>query len=131
MDWLEQHHVILDCLHKSMLCTNSQGNQVKVQDIPNKVYVRQISALQSKKYIRKGCKLFAVNIWDIESDKEQCIEDFPILEQFRDVFLEEIPGLPMKWDLYFSIELTPRLVSASESPYRMSALELVELKLYL
>ena len=30
MDWLEQHHVMLDCLHKSILCTNSQGNQVRV-----------------------------------------------------------------------------------------------------
>ena len=30
MDWLEQHHVMLDCLHKSILCTDSLGNQVKV-----------------------------------------------------------------------------------------------------
>ena len=22
MDWLEQHHVMFDCLHKSILCTN-------------------------------------------------------------------------------------------------------------
>ena len=34
MDWLEQHHVMLDCLHKYILCTNSLGNQVKVQGIP-------------------------------------------------------------------------------------------------
>ena len=40
MDWLEQHHVMLDCLHKSILCTDSHGNQVKIQGIPNKVYVR-------------------------------------------------------------------------------------------
>ena len=30
MDWLEQHHVMLDCFQKSLLCTDSQGNQVKV-----------------------------------------------------------------------------------------------------
>ena len=40
MDWLEQHHVMLDCLHKSIFYTDSQGNQVKVQDIPKKVSVR-------------------------------------------------------------------------------------------
>ena len=61
---------MLDCLHKSVLCTNSQGNQVKVQGIPNKVSVRQIFALQAKKCVRKGCKLFAVNIRDIESDRD-------------------------------------------------------------
>ena len=49
MDWLEQHHVMIDCLHKSILCTDSLGNQVKVQGIPKKVYVRQIYTLQKKK----------------------------------------------------------------------------------
>ena len=53
MDWLEQHHVVLDCLHKSILCTDSQGNQVKVQGIPKKVSVRQISTLQAKKCVSK------------------------------------------------------------------------------
>ena len=99
MDLLEQHHVMLDCIHKSILCTDIQGNQVKVQGIPKKFFVRQIFSLQEKKCVRKGCKLFAVNIWEVESDREQHIEDFPILEEFKDVFCEEILGLPPKWDL--------------------------------
>ena len=45
MEWLEQHHILLDFLNKSKLCTDSQGNQMKIQDIPKKVFVRQISAL--------------------------------------------------------------------------------------
>ena len=96
MNWLEQHHVMLDCLHKSILCTDIQGNQVKVQGIPKKVSVRQISALQAKKCVRKGCKLFVVNIKDVESGREQCIEEFPVLEEFKDVFPKEIPILPLK-----------------------------------
>ena len=64
MDWLEQHHVMLDCLHKSILCTDSQANQGKIQGVPKKVSVRKISTLQAKKCIRKGCKLLAVNIQD-------------------------------------------------------------------
>ena len=65
MGWMEQHRVMLNCLHKPILCTNCQGNPVKIQDTPKKVFVRQISALQAKKCFRKGCKLFAVNIQDI------------------------------------------------------------------
>ena len=106
MDWMEHHHVMLDWLHKSILSTDSQGNQVKVQGIPNKFYVQQIYSLQEKKFIRKDCKLFAVNIWYIEFDREQRIEYFPILEEFKDVFPKEIPGLPPKRDLDLSIELT-------------------------
>ena len=81
---------MLNFLHKSILCTDNLGNQVKVQGIPKKVCVRQIYALQAKKCVRKGCKLFSVNIRDIESDREQCIEEFPILEEFKDLFPKEI-----------------------------------------
>ena len=46
----------------SILCTDSQGKQVKIQGTPKKVSVRQISNLKVKKCVRKGYKLFAVNI---------------------------------------------------------------------
>ena len=131
MEWLEQHHVMLDCLNKSILCMKSQGNQTKIQGIPKKVFVRQISALQAKKCIRKGYKLFAVNIQDIEAEREHQIKDVPVLMDFKDVVTEEIPILPPKRDLEFSIELTPGLVLASKYPYHMSAPKLVELKLQL
>ena len=47
------------------------------------------------------------------------------------MFPKEILGLPPKQDLDFSIELTLGSVPASKAPYRMSAPELVELKLQL
>ena len=50
---------------------------------------------------------------------------------FKDVFPKEILRLPPKQDLDFSIELTQGAISSSKSPYRMSAPELVELKLKL
>ena len=74
MDWLEWNHVMLDFLHKSILCIDSEGNQVKVQGILKKISVRKISSLQVKKSVSKGCRLFIVNIQDIESEREQCIE---------------------------------------------------------
>ena len=39
MEWLEQQHVMLDCIHNSILCTYSQGNQINIQGIPKKVVV--------------------------------------------------------------------------------------------
>jgi hypothetical protein len=47
------------------------------------------------------------------------------------MFPEEIPGLPPRRDIEFSIELVPRAVPMSRAPYRMSTPELVELKLQL
>ena len=82
---------MLNCLHNSILCTDGQGNQVKVQGIPKKFFVRKISSLQEKKCVRKGCNLCVVNIRDIEFDREEHIEDFLVLEEFKDVFPQEIP----------------------------------------
>jgi hypothetical protein len=65
----------------------------------------------------------------IENDKPS-LEDHPILREYKDVFLEEVPGLPPRRDIDFSIELVPG-VSVSRTPYRMSTPELVELKLQL
>ena len=70
-----------------------------------------------------------MNIEVIEAKREDHIEDFPVLVDFKYIFPEEIPGLPPKRDLDFSIELTPGLVPASKYLYYMSALELVEFKL--
>ena len=72
-----------------------------------------------------------MNIQDIEAKREQHIEDFPFLVDFKDVFPKEISGLPLKQDLNFSIELTPGSVPASKSPYHMRTPDLVELKLQL
>ena len=54
---------------------------------------------------------------------------FSVLVDFKDLFPEEIPGLPPNQELYLSIELTPASVPTSKYPYRISAPEMVELKL--
>ena len=59
------------------------------------------------------------------------IENIPVLKEYTDVFPEEIPGLPPKRELDFTIELVPRVVPNSKAPYRMNILELNELKMQL
>ena len=62
MDWLEQHRVILNCYDKTFTCINKDGKPISVKGIPRKKTVRNISALQLKRAIRKGCKAYAVTI---------------------------------------------------------------------
>jgi hypothetical protein len=45
MDWLDQHHTILDCRNKEFTCLNEEGNQRKVQGIPKAVAIREISTM--------------------------------------------------------------------------------------
>jgi len=53
-------------------------------------------------------------------DIEIKIEDHPILKQYNDIFLEEVPGLPPRREFNFSIKSILGFVLVSNSSYHMS-----------
>ena len=69
MDWIEEHKVVINCFDKKFTCIDNNGNNIKVKGIPRKVTIREISTLQMKRSVRKGCKVFVVYIMnDNEND---------------------------------------------------------------
>jgi hypothetical protein len=56
------------------------------------------------------------------------LEDYVVLEDFEYVF-KEVPRLPSKRDIDFSINLMPGAASVSKNPYIMSTPELKELQM--
>ena len=62
MYWIEEHKVLLNCFDKTFTCIDNNGDTIKVKGILRKVTIREISSLQMKKSVRKGCKVFAVYI---------------------------------------------------------------------
>ena len=60
MDWLGKHRVMLNCYDKTFTCINDTGNTIRVKVIPQNVMIREISVLQMKICVRKGCKLFSI-----------------------------------------------------------------------
>ena len=131
MDWLEQHRVILNYFDKTFTCVSNNGELINVKGIPRKTVVRQISALQLKRAILKGYKAFFVTVINEEntSNKEKLkLEYILILREYSDVFSEEIPELPLKRELDFTIELVLGAVPSSKARYWMNILELNELK---
>jgi hypothetical protein len=84
-----------------------------------------------RKYCRKGCPLYAIQVLKTIEGTKPNPDDHPILREYRDLFSKEVPGLPLRRDIDFSIELAPGVVPVSRTPYRMSTPELVELKLKL
>ena len=84
-----------------------------MKGIPRKVTIREISSLQIKRSVRKGCKVFAIYITnDKENDMKPKLEDIPILKEFEYVFPKDVLGLPPKRDIDYIIDLVPREVPA-------------------
>jgi hypothetical protein len=55
-------------------------------------------------------------------------QDVRIVDQYPDVFLEELPGMSSDRDIEFVIEVIPETTSIYKRPYRMSTKQLAELK---
>ena len=55
----------------------------------------------------------------------------PVVKEFLDVFLKELPGIPLEREVDLAIEIVPGTVPGSRAPHRMAPAELKELKVQL
>jgi hypothetical protein len=56
------------------------------------------------------------------------IEKIPVVREFLNVFLDDLPGMPPKGDFEFKIELQSGIAPVAKSPHKMTREELAELK---
>lgn len=56
------------------------------------------------------------------------LEDIPGVQDLPDVFPDDLPSLPLKREIEFTIELIPSTNPIYQTPYRMAPVELRELK---
>eukprot|EP00253_Pinus_taeda_P012980 PITA_12980 len=132
MDWLERRWSVINCKTKTVSYRDELGVGKEIQGIQKPVQIQPITASQLVKCIRKKCQIYAVQVGFADSvDKVATVKNIPVVQDFADVFPEEIPGLPPKRDLDFTIELIPGAAPVSRAPYRMSVPELTELKMQL
>eukprot|EP00253_Pinus_taeda_P020887 PITA_20887 len=130
MDWLEKHWSLVDYKTKIIYFRDHLGNRKEMQGIKRPVQVRPITASQLVKCIRKGCQVYAIQVGYADSkNKTAILNNIPVIQEFTDVFPEEIPGLPPRRNIDFTIELVPGAAPVSWAPYRMSVPELTELKM--
>ena len=86
-----------------------------------------ISAMQAKRFIRKGYEAFLALILDSKRGQVD-VEKIPVVREFLDAFLEELPGIPLEKEVDLSVEIVPRTALVSRAPYKMAPTELKELK---
>jgi hypothetical protein len=60
--------------------------------------------------------------------KVTTLEEIRVVQEYLDVFPEDLPGIPLDHNIKFIIELLPGTPPISKRPYRMPINELVELK---
>ena len=104
MDWLSQHNGLIGCTDKVVHLTNPEGIRVTchTQESGSNPMVFSMEA--------------------------KPLEEVPIVNEYLDVFPEELPGMPPDRDIEFVIDLVTGTSPIAKRSYRMAAAELAELK---
>ena len=130
MDGLSRYRAKVDCSKKIVEFEGGSGEKIRFLGEKRNIATCIISTMTAAKYLRKGCKAYLVSI--IEKDKQKVsLKDLLVVNEFNDVFPEDLPGLPPEREVEFEIELLPGMSPISQAPYRMAPAELKELKVQL
>ncbi|GJS20183.1 putative reverse transcriptase domain-containing protein [Tanacetum coccineum] len=62
-----------------------------------------------------------------DKSEEKQLKDVPIVQDFSEAFLEDLPGLPPARTVEFQIDLIPGAVLVARAPYRLAPSEMKEL----
>ncbi|GJX55068.1 putative reverse transcriptase domain-containing protein [Tanacetum coccineum] len=100
MDWLEKYHAVIICAEKivripfgdEILIVRGDGSSNK-----HGTRLNIISCAKAQEYLTKGCHVFLANITatkDEDKSKEKRLEDVPVVQEFPEVFPEDLPGIP-------------------------------------
>jgi hypothetical protein len=79
MDWLDKHHVVLDCHNKTLTSLDEEGKQSTLKGIPRPISIREISSLQLKNLFKKGCQLYATHVEEPKMIKGPSLEYVSVL----------------------------------------------------
>jgi len=130
MDWLGKNKARLDCFTKTVTFQGAKGETMvfKGERIYN--FTNMISGMVARKLLKKGCITYLAYVINPEKGKIG-LSDIPIVREFPDVFLEELPGLPPEREVEVTIDILPGVSPIAQPPYRMASKELDELKIQL
>ena len=99
MDWLSKHRAIIDCDKKTVVLRCSDRTEVIVQGIGSSAISNVISAMQARRFMRKGCETFLALILDSKRGQVD-VEKIPVVREFPDVFLKSYHVKPEKIQIF-------------------------------
>ncbi|GJT00409.1 putative reverse transcriptase domain-containing protein [Tanacetum coccineum] len=122
MDWLSKYHAVIDCAKK--IVRIPWGNETLIvhgdgSNQGNGTRLNIISCTKTHKYLLKGHHVFLASITAKETEDrsgEKRLEDVPIVQDFPEVFPEELPGLPPTRQVEFQIDLMPGAAPVARAP---------------
>ncbi|GKA56193.1 putative reverse transcriptase domain-containing protein [Tanacetum coccineum] len=125
MDWLSMYHARIICDEK-VVHIPIDGETLIIRGDQSKTRLSLISCIKTERYISRGYQVFVAQVMEKKSDEKR-LEDIPVVREFLEVFLEDLPGLPPIRQVEFQIDLIPGETPVARAPYRLAPSEMQEL----
>ena len=84
MDWLATHHVLVDCFAKKVTFHIPGQPKFSFEGSSSDTPIQLISVMKAQSLLKKGCEGYLAYI--VGDDKDEKLEDIPIVRYFPDVF---------------------------------------------
>ncbi|KAL0546184.1 hypothetical protein IC582_016090 [Cucumis melo] len=130
MDWLSANHASIDCFRKEFVFNPPSGTSFKFKGPGIVCILKVISVMKASKLLSQSTWSILASVVDTR-EPEVPLSSEPVVREYPDVFLDELPGLPPPREINFAIELEPGTAPISRAPYKMAPAELKELKVQL
>ncbi|GJZ68630.1 putative reverse transcriptase domain-containing protein [Tanacetum coccineum] len=133
MDWLAKYHAVIVCDEKLVCIPLGDKTLIFHGDGSNNGYKSRlniISCTKTQKYLLEGCPIFLAQVTMKKAEdksKEKQLEEVPIVQDFPEVFPEDLPGIPPTRQVEFQIDLIPGAAPVARAPYRLAPSEMKEL----
>ncbi|GJU99473.1 putative reverse transcriptase domain-containing protein [Tanacetum coccineum] len=125
MDWLSKYHARIICDEK-VVHIPINGETLIIRGDQSKTRLSLISCIKTERYISRGCQVFIAQVMEKKSDEKR-LKYIPVVREFLEVFLEDLPGLPPVRQVEFQINLIPGAAPVALAPYRLAPSEMQEL----
>ena len=109
------NRAIIDCDKKILVLRCSDKFEVIVHGVRSSPMSNVISTMQARRFMRKGYEAFLALVLDSKRGQIE-LENILVVREFPDVFLEELPGIPLKREVDLSIEILPGITPISGHP---------------
>ncbi|XP_052198293.1 uncharacterized protein LOC127805580 [Diospyros lotus] len=130
MDWLSNHYAKVDCHQKIIHFEPPLQFALVYRGVQPMLVTPMISVMKVEKLMRQGCEAYLAFV-TTKGGSSTSLTEVPVVCDFVDVFPDELPGLPPRREVEFSVELMPGTQLISKTSYRMALNELKELKVQL
>ncbi|KAI3712330.1 hypothetical protein L1987_70881 [Smallanthus sonchifolius] len=125
MDWLSKSKSNILCGPKAVQLDSPSGESIYIEG-EKKCNVKMCSYVKATKYMVRGYKAYMACVADVVK-RVKDIRDVPVVNQFVDVFPDELPGVQPEKEVEFGIDLIPVAKPVAKAPYRLAPPEMKEL----